>query len=150
MNEPSELLSPETIQNLEKSALLVTPLLDAQLSFEIGDLTPHQNEYWNWWVLEEQTSISRKYEKEEKSDLIHEIAEGFSHACKRELEIIRTISDSALEKRRTRLETRGSEQQLGPSTPTELVQVYPKGAAWRSGALSMSWSLRAGKARGSA
>ena len=103
MNEPSEFLSPETIQKLEKSALLVTPLLDAQLSFEIDDLTPHQNEYWSWWVLEEQTSISRKYEEEEKSDPIHEIAEGFSHACKRELEIIRTISDSALELRRTRL-----------------------------------------------
>ncbi|MDC0303101.1 hypothetical protein OAL13_00610 [bacterium] len=103
MNEPSEFLSPETIQKLEKSALLVTPLLDAQLSFEIDDLTPHQNEYWNWWVLEEQTSISRKYEEDEKSDPIHEIAEGFSHACKRELEIIRTISDSALELRRTRL-----------------------------------------------
>ena len=103
MNEPSEFLSPETIEKLEKSALLVTPLLDAQLSFEIDDLTPHQNEYWNWWVLKEQTSISRKYEEDEKSDPIHEIAEGFSHACKRELEIIRTISDSALELRRTRL-----------------------------------------------
>lgn len=103
MNEPSEFLSPETIQKLEKSALLVTPLLDAQLSFEIDDLTPHQNEYWNWWVLEEQTVISRTYEEDEKSNPIHEIAEGFSHACKRELEIIRTISDSALELRRTRL-----------------------------------------------
>ena len=103
MNERSEFLSPETIQKLEKSALLVTPLLDAQLSFEIDDLTPHQNEYWSWWMLEEQTSTSRKYEEDEKSDPIHEIAEGFSHACKRELEIIRTISDSALELRRTRL-----------------------------------------------
>ena len=103
MEASSEFLSHETIKKLEKSALLMEPLLDAQLSFEIDDLTPHQNEYWNWWVLEEQTSISRKYEEDEKSDPIHEIAEGFSHACKRELEIIRTISDSALELRRTRL-----------------------------------------------
>ena len=103
MNEPSEFLSPETIKKLEKSALLMEPLLDAQLSFEIADLTPHQNEYWSWWALEEQTSISRNYEEKGKPDPIHEIAESFSHACKRELEIIRTISDSALELRRTRL-----------------------------------------------
>ena len=103
MEASSEFLSHEAIKKLEKSALLMEPLLDAQLSFEIDDLTPHQNEYWSWWALQEQTSISRNYEEREKPDPIHEIAESFSHACKRELEIIRTISDSALELRRTRL-----------------------------------------------
>ena len=91
MNEHCEFLSPETIKKLEKSALLVAPLLDAQLSFEVDDLTPQQNENWSCWALEEQTCISRKYEEEDKPDLIHEIAEGFSHAFKREMEIIRTI-----------------------------------------------------------
>ena len=103
MNEDCEFLSPKTIKKLEKSALLVDPLLDAQFSIEVDDLTPHQNEYWSWWALEEQTSISRKYEGDDKPNPIHEIAEEFSHACEREMEIIRTISDSALELRRKRL-----------------------------------------------
>ena len=103
MNNQVKYLSPEIIKKLEKSALLVDPLLDAQFSFEVGDLTPNQYEYWSWWALEEQTSISRNYEEDEMSLPIHDIAEGFIHACKREMEIIRTISDSALELRRMRL-----------------------------------------------
>jgi hypothetical protein len=103
MSNQVKYLSPEIIKKLEKSALLVDPLLDAQFSFEVGDLTPHQYEYWSWWALEEQTSISRNYEEDEMSLPIHDIAEGFIHACKREMEIIRTISDSALELRRMRL-----------------------------------------------
>jgi len=47
MESSSEFLSHETIKKLEKSALLMEPLLDTQLSFEIDDLTPHQNEYWS-------------------------------------------------------------------------------------------------------
>jgi hypothetical protein len=78
------------------------PLRDVQFSFDIEDLTPHQDEYWKWWVQRMQLAISRSYENDDVPVLITDIAKEFSYACKWELEIIRTVSDMALELRRMR------------------------------------------------
>jgi len=103
MNRTNEFLSPKQGNKLGKSALLMPPLRDVQFSFDIKDLTPHQDEYWKWWVHRMQLAISRSYENDDVPVLITDIAEEFSYACKWELEIIRTISDMALELRRMRL-----------------------------------------------
>lgn len=100
---PNEYLSAEQNRKLEKSAQLVDPLCDVQCEIDVEDLTPLQNDYWRWWVVEKQVQFGCRYEEDEDPAPIPEIAELFGIYCRSELEIIRTASDVALEVRRLRL-----------------------------------------------
>ena len=100
---PNEYLSAEQNRKLEKSAQLVDPLCDVQCEIDVEDLTPIQDEYWRWWVLETQIEFGRRYEEDDEPAPIPEIAATFGIYCRAELEIIRTASDAGLEMRRVRL-----------------------------------------------
>lgn len=89
------------VQRGRRTDALVETLLDAQFSIDVEDLTPHQSDYWRWWVVVQQTSFKRTYE--DSGDPLGEIAQTFTGCCKGELEVIRTISDTALELRWMRL-----------------------------------------------
>ena len=46
---------------------LVETLLDAQFSIDVEDLTPHQSDYWRWWVMNQQVRFQRNHEDSEDS-----------------------------------------------------------------------------------
>ena len=100
---PNEHLSEEQNRKLEKFAQLVDPLCDVRYDIDVKDLTPLQNNYWRWWVVEKQVEFGRSYEEDDEPASILEIAEMFGIYCRAELEIIRTASDAGLEMRRLRL-----------------------------------------------
>lgn len=94
----------QQVRQLERSEALQDALIKVQLGIEIDDLTAHQSDYWSWWILEEHREYQFIYEGgDHNRDPIEEVAENFSSACESELEIVRAISDMALELRWMRL-----------------------------------------------
>ncbi len=94
----------QQVRQRERSEALQDALIKVQLGIETDDLTAHQSDYWSWWSIEELTDFNRIYgEGDPNRDPIEEVAEHFSSACGSELEIVRAISDTALELRWMRL-----------------------------------------------